>query len=55
MYLDDHRTFGAREGDDDVALDGTDYIPIDMLLRLHVCADLVRNQQTRHKFIHGNH
>ncbi len=55
VYLDDYRAFSARKGDDGVEVDGVNHLPIDMLLRLHVCADLVRNQQTRHKSVHGNY
>jgi len=55
MHLDDHGAFGTRKGHDDMALDGVDRILAYLLLRLHVCADLVWNQQTKHKFIYGNH
>ena len=55
VYLDDHRAFAARKGDDGVALDGVDRVLAHLLLRFPVRPRLVWNKPTGHKFIHGDH
>ena len=41
VYLDERHLNSARKGDYDMAVDSADHIPVDMLLRFYVRANMV--------------